>query len=142
MAIAGDHLLPTISSNAMLARDPGRRWNGARPRPLVAYRASLRATAAMDLRLVLPGHGEPITRHRPLIDHRLRSQDARAQRLLGLLDAGPSTAYELARGLWGDVADEQAFLTLSEVIGHLDLLLDAGLVVENEEPVPHRFRRV
>ena len=96
----------------------------------------------MDLRLVLPGHGEPITRHRPLIDHRLRSQDARAQRLLGLLDAGPSTAYELARGLWGDVADEQAFLTLSEVIGHLDLLLDAGLVVENEEPVPHRFRRV
>ena len=38
--------------------------------------------------------------------------------------------YELAQALWGNVAVTQAFLTLSEVVGHVDLLIDAGLVRE------------
>ncbi len=28
--------------------------------------------------------------------------------------------------MWGDIAVTQAFLTLSEVLGHLDLLLSEG----------------
>ena len=34
------------------------------------------------------------------------------------------------RQLWGDVAVTQAFLTLSEVVGHVDLLINAGRVRE------------
>ena len=34
--------------------------------------------------------------------------------------------------MWGNVAVTQAFLTLSEVVGHVDLLIDAGLVSEVE----------
>ena len=40
----------------------------------------------------------------------------------------------LAQELWGNVAVTQAFLTLSEVVGHVDLLLDAGVVREVEGP--------
>ena len=41
----------------------------------------------------------------------------------------PRTAHELAQELWGNVAVTQAYLTLSEVLGHVDLLLDDGRVV-------------
>ena len=54
----------------------------------------------------------------------------RAEKLAGLIAERPRTAYELAQELWGNVAVTQAFLTLSEVVGHVDLLIDAGLVRE------------
>jgi hypothetical protein len=34
--------------------------------------------------------------------------------------------------MWGNIAVTQAFLTLSEVLGHLDLLANEGLVQESE----------
>ncbi len=34
--------------------------------------------------------------------------------------------------MWGNVAVTQAFLTLSEVVGHADLLVASGLVAEVE----------
>jgi hypothetical protein len=34
--------------------------------------------------------------------------------------------------MWGNVAVTQAFLTLSEVVGHADLLTASGLVTEVE----------
>ena len=103
-----------------------------RPKALVAYLASLRATRDMELSVVLPGHGEPVEDHRALIDERLVLHDRRADKLHGLVAERPRTAYELAQELWGNVAVTQAYLTLSEVLGHVDLLLDDGRVVEEE----------
>jgi hypothetical protein len=58
-----------------------------------------------------------------------------------MLDRGPRTAYELAYEMWGNVAVTQAFLTLSEVLGHLDVLVAAGEVQEEPETAePVRFR--
>ena len=44
----------------------------------------------------------------------------------------PRTAHELALALWGNVAVTQAYLTLSEVLGHIDLLVERGEVREVE----------
>ena len=44
----------------------------------------------------------------------------------------PRTAYEIAQALWGNIAVTQAYLTLSEVLGHVDLLLNDGRVRETE----------
>ena len=63
----------------------------------------------------------------------------RADKLAGLIAERPRTAYELAQELWGNVAVTQAFLTLSEVLGHVDLLIDAGLVREVAEGDVVRF---
>ena len=41
--------------------------------------------------------------------------------------------------MWGNVAVTQAYLTLSEVLGHVDLLLDDGRVVEEERDGVVRF---
>jgi glyoxylase-like metal-dependent hydrolase (beta-lactamase superfamily II) len=129
---AGDHLLARTSSNALITRPASDDWDGARPRPLVDYRRSLRATAALDVDVVLAGHGPAITDHVALIEHRLRRHEERAEQILELLRQGPRSAHELATEMWGDVAITQAFLTLSEVLGHIDLLVDDGAVVEDE----------
>jgi hypothetical protein len=81
---------------------------------------------------VLPGHGEPVDDHRALIDERFAMHERRADKLHGLVTERPRTAHELAQELWGNVAVTQAYLTLSEVLGHVDLLLDHGRVVERE----------
>ena len=86
----------------------------------------------MDLRVVLPGHGDPVEDHRALIDERFVMHERRADKLHGLVAERPRTAHELAQELWGNVAVTQAYLTLSEVLGHVDLLLDDGRVVEEE----------
>ena len=129
--IGGDHLLPHISSNALMARD--------HPRPLLTYMDSMRATHELPAELVLPGHGDPITDHSALIDERLRMHERRAQKLLRLLSDGPLSAYELAVKMWGNVAVTQAFLTISEVLGHMDLLVRDGLARGTDEDGVVRF---
>jgi len=138
--IGGDHLLRDISSNALVSQPLAGDGDGRRPRPLVQYRASLLATRELDLDVVLGGHGGPVTDHRALIDERLARQDSRAQSLLELLRDGPRSAHELATSLWSDVAITQAYLTLSEVLGHLDLLVEDGLVVEDDSGAVTRFQ--
>ena len=128
--IAGDHLLNHISSNPLMTRPT----DGSRERPqaLVTYIQSMRRTREMELSMVLPGHGEPITDHRSLIDERLRMHERRAAKIQRLIAERPRTAHDLAQALWGNIAVTQAYLTLSEVLGHLDLLKQSGAVREVE----------
>src|SRR3954452_7978186 len=119
MLIAGDHLIKHISSNPLISR-PVR--SKTRPQSLVTYIESLKKTQQMDLELVLPGHGDPVTDHSALIDSRLRLHARRAEKLHRLISDRPRTAYELAQEMWGNIAVTQAYLTLSEVVGHVDLL--------------------
>jgi glyoxylase-like metal-dependent hydrolase (beta-lactamase superfamily II) len=126
--IGADHLLAHVSSNPLLTRP--RDGSTERPKALLQYLDSLAATREMDLDLVLPGHGDPITDHRALIDQRFALHRRRADKIHGVIAERPRTAYEIAQALWGNVAVTQAYLTLSEVLGHLDLLEDEGRVRE------------
>jgi glyoxylase-like metal-dependent hydrolase (beta-lactamase superfamily II) len=132
LLLAGDHLLAHISSNAILSPTPGETADpdGPRPRPLLQYVSSLKATRELGAELVLGGHGDPIHRPAELIESRLRMHRRRAAKILTLLAEGPLSAYEIAQRMWGNVAVTQAYLTLSEVLGHLDLLLEDGAVRE------------
>ncbi len=140
--IAGDHLLAHISSNPLVSRPLGADPGSERPRALIQYIASMRATRELPLKLVLPGHGDPVTDHVALIDERLRMHERRARKLLGMLADGPLTAYELAVRMWGNVAVTQAYLTISEVLGHMDLLTAAGSAIEREDGPVARFEAV
>lgn len=129
--IAADHLLKHISSNPLITRSLD--GSGERPQALVTYLDSLRKTREMDVDLVLPGHGDPISDHRRLIDERFALHRRRADKIYALIAERPRSAYEIARALWGNIAVTQAYLTLSEVLGHIDLLLNAGRVREVEQ---------
>jgi glyoxylase-like metal-dependent hydrolase (beta-lactamase superfamily II) len=129
--IAADHLIKHISSNPLINRS----LDGApgRTKALVAYLDSLRKTREMPAEIVLSGHGEPITDHVALIDERMAMTERRKEKIYRLIAEQPRTGYELAQALWGNVAVTQAFLTLSEVIGHIDLLIEEGRVRELED---------
>ena len=126
MLIAGDHLLAHISSNPLISRPPGRK-------ALIEYMESLERTREMDIAIALPGHGDPVDDHRALIDARLRLHARRADKMHALIAERPRTAYEVAQAMWGHIAVTQAFLTLSEVLGHTDLLMRDGRVVAEED---------
>lgn len=138
--IAADHLIAHISSNPLIARGPGSSHDPRnRPQSLVTYLDSLAKTREMDLDLVLPGHGDPIANHRELIDQRFKLHARRAEKIHGLLAERPRTAYEIAQALWGNIAVTQAYLTLSEVLGHTDILVNEGRVREVEDGGVMRF---
>jgi glyoxylase-like metal-dependent hydrolase (beta-lactamase superfamily II) len=126
----GDHLIKHISSNPLISRPL--EGEIERPRALMSYMDSLRKTREMELEVVYAGHGEPVEGHRKLIDERMGMHERRANRLYKLVAERPRNAYEMAQEMWGNVAVTQAFLTLSEVLGHVDVLIDEGRVSERE----------
>ena len=126
--LAADHLIKHISSNPLISRPLD--GSGQRTQALVTYLESLKRTRELPAEIVLAGHGEPITGHVALIDSRFAMHQRRAEKLYGLISEQSRTGHELAQAIWGDVAVTQAFLTLSEVIGHVDLLVNAGYVRE------------
>jgi glyoxylase-like metal-dependent hydrolase (beta-lactamase superfamily II) len=129
--IAADHLLPHISSNPLISRPLD--GSSQRPQALAAYIESMRRTREMPAEIVLPGHGDPVVDHVALIDERLSKHERRKEKIHKLIAEQPRTGYELAQAIWGNVAVTQAFLTLSEVIGHADLLVNEGRVREVDD---------
>jgi glyoxylase-like metal-dependent hydrolase (beta-lactamase superfamily II) len=129
--IAADHLIAHISSNPLITRPLD--GSAQRTQALVTYIESMKKTREMPAEIVLSGHGDAITEHAALIDDRLRKHDRRKEKIYKLIAEQPRTGYELAQSIWGNVAVTQAFLTLSEVIGHTDLLVNEGRVEEVEE---------
>ena len=121
--LSSDHLLPTISSNPIVEPPPE---GGERPRKLMLYIEQLRRIAAMDIAVALPGHGEPILDHRTLIAERLAFHEARADEVAAALAGGERTLYEVTQVIFPDMDLVNAFLTLSEVLGHLDILEAVG----------------
>jgi glyoxylase-like metal-dependent hydrolase (beta-lactamase superfamily II) len=129
--IAADHLIAHISSNPLITRPLDS--SEERPQALVTYIESMRKTRELPAEIVLSGHGEPITDHVALIDDRIAKHERRKEKIYRLIAERPRTGYEIAQAIWGNVAVTQAYLTLSEVIGHADLLVNEGRVRELDD---------
>ncbi|MBO9532829.1 MAG: MBL fold metallo-hydrolase [Solirubrobacteraceae bacterium] len=133
-AISGDHVLGGTSSNPILSPPleiPAPDVTTERLRSLQLFVESMKRTAEDDLMLVLPGHGPLVGPPAELIGERLAFHEKRADKFLEMLDASePQTVYELATRMWKGVVMVQPSLTHSEVVGHLDLLEERGLVAE------------
>src|SRR4029077_11239087 len=135
--VAADHLIANTSSNPLITRPLDA--SPQRTQALVAYIESMKKTREMPAEIVLSGHGEPIVDHVALIDDRLAKHERRKEKIYGLIAEQPRTGYEIAQAIWGNVAVTQAFLTLSEVIGHADLLVNEGRVREVEDGTVVRY---
>jgi glyoxylase-like metal-dependent hydrolase (beta-lactamase superfamily II) len=139
-AFVGDHLLAEITTGAELG--PTELPGDERRRALIEYLSNLRATAAMQLRTCYSGHGPTIHDHRGLIEERLAFHSDRLDRITELVRNGATTAFEIARRLWSDeVARTQTVLAIWEVVGHLDILVNRGTVLEHvDNRGCHHFR--
>lgn len=133
-AFVGDHLLADVSVNfEMRPPDgPDPHPTSERGAPLVRYLQALRLTRALAMTELLTGHGRIIHDPEDVIDQRLAFHAGRRDVIEALLrERSPQTAFELACSIWGvATAHEQAMLVIGEVLGHSDLLLEAGAVHE------------
>ena len=102
--------------------------------PARARCAALRVPGARELpaRLIAPGHGEPFTGHVGIIDRLLAFYEKRQARLLELLAEGPQTPAQLAPRVFPHARPSQLYLTLSEVMGNLEVLEERGCVRREE----------
>lgn len=135
--LAGDHLLARITPNPLIEPDAdvalGRR------RSLVEYLASLDRFVGLDPAAVLPGHGPAFHEldrwARAVREHHER----RASVILGIVkDLGAPTPFELSQRLFPHLEGFSHMLGISEVVGHLDVLLETGDVCSGED-VPVRY---
>lgn len=136
--LPADHLLEKVSPNPIVELDAeGRTVH----RPLAVYLASLERTRAMEISLIMPGHGPGFSGHRALIDSLLGFYRKRQERLLGLLADRPRTGWELCQAIFPRAGPPEAFLTMSETVANLEVLEDHGAVVRFEEDGAWRFQR-
>lgn len=130
--IAGDQILPNVSSNALIEPILGGTVPEEAPRTksLMQYRDNLQALSRLPIIRVWPGHGLPFTNVHPLLERRLAHQEKRRGQVLALLertetDEGPQSAFDLALKFFPNYR-HQAGLILSEILGFLDWLEAEG----------------
>jgi glyoxylase-like metal-dependent hydrolase (beta-lactamase superfamily II) len=121
---AGDQLLPETSPNPLL--EPSLDEPGERRRSLKEYLASLERMAGMDLALVYPGHGDPVTEPGRLIERTIEHHLKRKASVAGHLDDAGKTPFEIATEVYPDATGPDSFLAVSEVVAHLDLVVEDG----------------
>lgn len=125
IAFTGDFLLKEVSSNA-LCQGPHAAPEGYKS--LKTYLASLRKVREMGLNLALPGHGDVIEEPSERIEELLSFIGERKALIRGILSKGARTPFQIMNQLFPELPDSELFLAISEVMGHLEVLEEEGLV--------------
>ena len=121
---AGDHVLPRITSNVGL-------YPYSRPDPLGDFLSSLRRVAALQVRRVLPAHGEPFDDLAGRVEQILAHHADRLDACVEAIGPGERDAYAICRTLFPKLrsAHEERF-ALAETLAHLRRLDLSGRVAE------------
>jgi len=136
--ISDDHLLEKVSPNPLIELGPGGEEDFFRP--LLAYVESVLRMRALDLDVVLPGHGPPFSGHRQVIDRLLAFYAQRQERMRELLSGGPRTAFELSRTLFPSSRPGDLYLTISETVANLEAMEARGEARRELVDGVYRFR--
>lgn len=118
--IGGDHLIKHISSNALI--EPPPLGVKERPKTLLQYRESLKKVINHGVTKVYAGHGKVVEHPKELVHIRLMKQEERAEHILKMLSERPLTGFEICQQLFPTIFLKELGLTMSETLGHLDLL--------------------
>ena len=108
--------------------------------PFNEYVASLTRLATLKVTQILPGHLEPIPDGSARIEELLVHHKGRLESVRKLVEAGASTAWEVASGLsrsrrWDELAPRAQVLAVGEAYAYLRSLSFAGVVAgEGDDP--------
>ena len=95
---------------------------------------------ALDLDLVLPGHGPPFSGHREVIDRLVAFYAKRQARIREVVARAPASCAEVARVLFPTARPGDAFLVLSETIANLEAMEERGEVARELVDGVYRFK--
>ena len=131
---AGDHVLPHITSNISV-------YPWSRDDPLADFLGALRMVRTLDVRRVLPAHGDAFDGLAGRVDELIAHHDQRLEAVADLAGKGERTTYAICRDLFPVLrsAHEERF-ALAETLAHLRFLERRGRV-EAIAGIPIRWRR-
>ncbi len=111
--LSGDHVLPRITSNVGV-------YPGGRPDPLGDFLSALERMKTLNVKRVLPAHGEPFDDCAGRVDAILAHHAARLDEALTAASGAQRTAYEICRILFPVLRSphEERF-ALAETLAHL-----------------------
>ena len=89
---------------------------------------SLNRIEALECDIVYPGHGEPFTDHRAVIQKQRARINVRKQQCLSLLNEGYRTLGQLVLKMYPKYPPEFRFAGLWMAMGYLDLLAENGQI--------------
>ena len=137
LLLSADHLLEKVSPNPLIELGP--QGQEGFFRPLLSYLESIERTRALDVDLVLPGHGPPFVGHHAVIDRLVGFYGKRQERIRAFLDGGPRSAWEVARELFPKAREAETFLVMSETIANLEVMEARGELRRSEAAGVERF---
>ena len=140
LLFSDDHLLERVSPNPVLDLE-----GGANPshKALVEYLRSAARVRALPVEMIAPGHAEPFAGHVELIDRLLGFYRKRQDKIVQLLaEGGALTPGALTPLVFPRARSHQLFLTLSEVLGNLEVLEEAGRIARSERAGKLHFEAV
>lgn len=116
LLISGDHLLPTITPHIDFER-------GGEEDPLGEFLESLEKVAALDPKMVLPGHGRPFLEGADRARVIARHHDRRLGNILQVIRREPRSASEIVDEVFGsELLHFERRLALGEALAHLAYL--------------------
>lgn len=126
--ICGDCILKRITPNPILSPDP--LDPAKRFKSLAEYLVSLAKLRSYSPTLAYGGHGEPVTDFEEIFHRYVRAIDERQKRVISLVPADGTTAFDVAKRLFPDSFDHDVhrFLAISEAIAHLDYAEGEGKI--------------
>lgn len=136
--IGGDHLLEHISPNPIL-ESPLNRYD-ERPKPLLQFRSNLQKCRELEIKTVLPGHGNVFQDVEKVIVGYLAGQEKRSAKVYRLLELERQTPFEICEKLFPKQFKTELGLTMSETIGQLDYLESIGQVQMEMEEGIHYYK--
>ena len=124
---AGDTVLPeTIPTPGLHFPRGPQGASGARWPSLPAFLHSVHRLRALSPCRVLPGHGTAVDDPARLFSRFEQHHERRASRITALLAERPDSAYGVAMRLFPHLPAQRVRQAMTEVIGHLDVLLATG----------------
>jgi glyoxylase-like metal-dependent hydrolase (beta-lactamase superfamily II) len=98
---------------------------------LPLFMESLNLVEALDVEIVLPGHGRPFQQHREVIQRQRERILARKDECLAWINEGSSTLVELLDKMYAHRPIEMRFAGLWMLVGYLDLLKLDGAIEQH-----------
>lgn len=123
---ADDHVLARVSPNPLLDFSLG--TGATKFRALSRYLEGARFVHDLELDCVLPGHGPAFRGHRELLAGLFAFYRERQEKLRTRLQQGPASVFALVPVIFPHVSEARLYLTLSEVLGNLEVMEDEGRV--------------
>jgi len=109
-----------------LGTDP----DAEKPRSIIQFLDSLDKIDRWPARLGLPSHGDYIDDTRALTRSYRLHIERRSRKMRKILADGPKSPYEVGQAYFPKRIESELYLVMSEVIGHMELLVHRGLAEE------------